>query len=456
MLTVFAAVHPVSQDLSVAGKRKGLAGERSGLFLEQIRIIKEMRANHARIKGADEPVRPRYVIWENVKGCLSSPGKNRKGEDFRAVLTEFVRIVEEGAPDVPMPEKRNWKHAGVLYGMGADGNPFSIAWRLHDAQYHGVPQRRSRMCVLCDYGGYSAGEILFDVHDGRSAEADYKDILAGRAGTVERYAAEISAQREGVSGDSEQGETAREEAAGDVGKGIDMAITFQERGGCPGGGKGILIQTEKTGALSTLNNQRILCVLNDQGGSVMSVTEDVTACLRGQEHGHPPVVVLESNQNHATVKSDGVCNTLPAAMGEGGGYVPMVAYGVEPGAAQRMNPESRVHEEICPTLRAEMGDNQASVAYCIQGNIVDRADTAKQNGVGVIEDCAFTLNEIDRPAVCAGFDGNMGAKAGNIGYEEECSPTLNAGKQMDVVVYDARGNGDGETVPTLRATTKIG
>lgn len=417
-MTAFAAVHPVSQDLSIAGKRKGLAGERSGMFLEQIRIIKEMRENHARIKRADEPVRPRWVIWENVKGCLSSPGKNRKGEDFRAVLTEFVRIVAEGAPDVPMPEKRSWKHAGVLYGVGDDGNPFSIAWRLHDAQYHGVPQRRARMCVLCDYGGYSAGEILFDLHDGRSAEDDYKDLLAGRAGTVEREAAEISAQREGVSGDSEPGETAREEAAGDAGKGTVMAISFQERGGCPGGGKGILNQNEQTGALSTVNNQ-------------------------------------------------------------------YVSYGLEPGAAQRMNPESRVYEEICPTLRAEMGDNQASVEYCIQGNIVDRADTAKQNGVGWKEECAFALNEIDRPAVacdlynqtvsdlaptltaaaggtntsgqkvlCAGFSFGQSAKAGSIGYEEEKSPCLRGGeggnqKPCVMQVFDARGNGDGETVPTI-------
>ena len=99
---------------------------------------------------------------------------------------------------------------------------------------------------------------------------------------------------------------------------------------------------------------------------------------------------------------------------------PYVSYGLEPGAMQRMNPESRVHEEICPTLRAEMGDNQESVAYCIQGNVIDRS--AGENGKGWTEDVAFSLNTVDRPAVCAGFDGNMGAKAGNIGFEEEVYP----------------------------------
>ena len=126
------------QDLSVAGKRAGLEGERSGLFMEQIRIIKEMRHATAanddlRLVGA----KPRYAIWENVPGCLSS-GKP-KGADFQAVLTEIVRIAEPDAPDVPLPDKGKWDKSGCIYD---DLGRWSVAWRVHDAQFWGVPQRR--------------------------------------------------------------------------------------------------------------------------------------------------------------------------------------------------------------------------------------------------------------------------------------------------------------------------
>ncbi len=98
------------QDLSVAGKREGLAGERSGLFMEQIRIIKEMRKNDENRGRTAEFIRPRYMVWENVPGALSSNG----GKDFQAVLTETVRIADPYAPDVPMPEKK-WSNSGCLY-----------------------------------------------------------------------------------------------------------------------------------------------------------------------------------------------------------------------------------------------------------------------------------------------------------------------------------------------------
>ena len=98
------------QDLSVAGKRAGLDGERSGLFMEQIRIVKEMREHDRTVKGSDVNIRPRYMVWENVPGAFSS----NQGKDFQAVLTEIVRIAEPDAPDVPMPEKR-WTKSGCLY-----------------------------------------------------------------------------------------------------------------------------------------------------------------------------------------------------------------------------------------------------------------------------------------------------------------------------------------------------
>ena len=153
------------QDLSVAGKREGLDGERSGLFIDQVRVVKEMR-EHDRQQlqsgRADESrgLRPRYMVWENVPGALSS-GKP-KGADFQIVLTEIVKIVKADAADVPLPKDGRWPHAGILYGVGDDGQPFSVAWRIHDAQWWGVPQRRKRLALVVDFNGLTAGEILFD------------------------------------------------------------------------------------------------------------------------------------------------------------------------------------------------------------------------------------------------------------------------------------------------------
>lgn len=133
------------QDLSIAGKRAGLAGERSGLFTEQIRIVKETRKKH----GTDYP---RFMVWENVPGALSS----NKGEDFRIVLEETARIAEADAV-IPRPPKGKWKNSGCIMGDG-----WSIAWRILNAQFWGVPQRRRRIALVADFGGESAPEILFE------------------------------------------------------------------------------------------------------------------------------------------------------------------------------------------------------------------------------------------------------------------------------------------------------
>lgn len=140
------------QDLSVAGKRKGLKhaenGDdettRSGLFMEAVRIIKEMRE-------ATNGVYPRYAVWENVLGAFSS----NKGEDFRTVLDEIIKISEPDAvmPDVP---KAGWAYADCYSGDG-----WSLAYRVFDAQYWGVPQRRRRIYLVADFRGGRAGEILF-------------------------------------------------------------------------------------------------------------------------------------------------------------------------------------------------------------------------------------------------------------------------------------------------------
>ena len=139
------------QDLSIAGKRDGLKGERSGLFMEQIRIIKEMRNEDERNGRSGVDIRPRYMVWENVPGAFSS----NKGEDFRIVLEETAKVADENAV-IPRPADGKWKTCGCIVGDG-----WSIAWRVLDAQFWGVPQRRRRIALVADFGGQSASEILF-------------------------------------------------------------------------------------------------------------------------------------------------------------------------------------------------------------------------------------------------------------------------------------------------------
>lgn len=172
------------QDLSIAGKRAGLAGERSKLFMEQIRVIKEMRERDKSDGRTAVMVRPRYMVWENVPGAFSS----NKGKDFERVLEETIRIAEPEAPALPVPEK-GWPKTGILYDeMGR----WSVAWRVHDAQFWGVPQRRRRIALVADFGGISAPEILFE--------------------------------RESVRGDTTPGKTAGEEATAGIGSGAYPAV----------------------------------------------------------------------------------------------------------------------------------------------------------------------------------------------------------------------------------------
>jgi DNA (cytosine-5)-methyltransferase 1 len=139
------------QDLSVAGKRAGLDGERSGLYMEQIRIVKEMRERDERNGRTGVDIRPRYMVWENVPGAFSS----NKGEDFRVVIEELAKVKDKNVV-IPMPDKGKWANHGCVVGDG-----WSIAWRVLDAQFWGVPQRRRRIALIADFGGQSAPEILF-------------------------------------------------------------------------------------------------------------------------------------------------------------------------------------------------------------------------------------------------------------------------------------------------------
>lgn len=280
------------QDLSIAGKRAGLAGARSGLYMEQIRIVKEMREHDRSIGRTGELVRPRYMVWENVPGAFSSNFKDGFG-DFGAVLEEAVRIAEPGFSLPRLPDKQKWTKAGGIIGDG-----WSVAWRTHDAQYWGVPQRRRRISMVVDFNGHTAGDVLFE----RLGGAEYSGAHEVVADSGRESRPEVQPDAESVRRDSPEGRTVREETAG------------------------------------------------------------------GAEN----------------------CSGAPI--------------------------------------------------FCLQGNRIDRADTDGCNGKGWKEDISYTLNTIDRPAVCAGFKGGQGEKAGSIGYSEEVSPTMSAApsgsNQVPNVVLD--------------------
>lgn len=172
---VLQVVHLVRQDLSIAGKRAGLAGARSGLFMEQVRIVKEMREADKRNGRTGDMVRPRYLVWENVVGAFSS----NKGKDFAAVLEEIIKIVEPEAPGIEVPEK-GWPTWGGYHDEM--GGRWSVVWRTHDAQYWGVPQRRRRISVVADFGGDTASEIQFDR---KSVSGDIAESGASGEGLAE-------------------------------------------------------------------------------------------------------------------------------------------------------------------------------------------------------------------------------------------------------------------------------
>ena len=186
--------------------------------MEQMRIIKEMRNADSKRGRADDSVRPRYLVWENVPGALSSGkdanGKPCKGADFQAVLTEIIKVVEPTTPDVPLPDGGKWAKQGCLYGVGINGIPFSVAYKVHDAQYHGVPQRRKRLCVLADFNGLTAAGILFDPQLERTTESGEPYSLVRGLGRGSR--SEIQPLKQGVSGHSESSGSQGEEIAGDT------------------------------------------------------------------------------------------------------------------------------------------------------------------------------------------------------------------------------------------------
>ena len=210
------------QDLSVAGKRAGLDGERSGLFMESIRIIKEMRKADKARGRTDEFIRPRYGLLENVPGLLSS----NKGEDFRCVLEETARIIQEDAV-IPESPKDGWSYSGCIILEGG-----SIAWKVHDSQWWGVPQRRRRIAVLADFNGYTAPDILLDPQYGREAKRIDADTSVGDIGN-RGCRSEVQPLTESVSGNSEPSQQEGQTAAGSAEDGSgETGEYWRYRHGC--------------------------------------------------------------------------------------------------------------------------------------------------------------------------------------------------------------------------------
>nr|DAE96782.1 MAG TPA: Cytosine specific methyltransferase [Bacteriophage sp.] len=423
-------------DLSVAGKRAGIQAERSGLFFEAIRIIKEMRC-----KTNGEY--PKYIVWENVPGAFSSGG----GEDFRCVLEEICKIADES---VAVPKPAKWHNAGEIMA-----GHYSVAYRLFDAQYWGVPQRRKRIYLVADFTGECAGKILFESEgvSGYSAEGfrAWQRAAGGAADCIRKagelclndqggnrmdvtedmtctlraeahhppcvlsagFCTEHSAKARGIGYEEEKSPTLRagvvpaalscyENHSQDTryrgplavaptvsatyGSGgnnqpfvVNAPVTLKIRSGCEGGGKGAIWQEDKSATLSCNNDQTLFAP---------------------KAYG---ISAFESN----AMKSD--------------------------------NPHSGVYEaDTSRTLDCGGGSpacNQGGMAivesYALQGSMIGRADKNGPQGDGVNEDVSFTLNTCDKHAVVYAIDResyNCGQNfARNMGISENgVSSTLNA------------------------------
>lgn len=287
------------QDLSIAGKRAGMAGERSGLFSEAVRIIREMRY-------ATFGAYPKYAVWENVPGAFSS----NKGEDFHAVLQSLCRVID---PDAVIPRPTDarggikWPRAGAILA-----DHYSLAWRTMDAQHWGVPQRRLRISLVLDLTGGRAGEILFEPESLRGHFAPGVTAGQATAGTVENGAGtadctdaipvnlQIATRHKSLGERTGLGVGQAGDAAYTLQEGhehgvccpdIAKAYTLKIRSGCEGGGKGALVQIEKSATLSTLQDQTLFVAeppdpAKNQGG--IAIVEP-TFCIQGNTIDRPAV-----------------------------------------------------------------------------------------------------------------------------------------------------------------------
>ena len=413
-------------DMSVAGRRAGLEGQQSVLFYQAIRIIKEMRC-------ATNGKYPRYIVWENVPGAFSSNG----GEDFKAVL-EAVIGVAEPETQVPMPEKNRWPYADCYMGDG-----WSVAYRVLDAQFWGVPQRRKRIYLVADFAGGRAFDILF--------------------------------KSEGVSGYSAESFRSWQRTAGSAADCTGTAsLCLNDQGGQR------MDVTDDVTATLRAEAHHPPCVLESAGfctehsakSRSIGYEEETSPTLRAGVV--PAAVALENHPTDSRVKiaEDGKVQTLTSRMGTGGGNVPLVmkirsgcegggkgpliqtdksatlscnndqtlfepkAYGIcskESNAMKSDNPHSGIYEaETSRTIDGNGGNpgcNQGGIAvvesYAIQGSMIGRNNKNGPQGDGINEDVSFTLNTVDRHAVYAMTTGSFTQVA------EDKAPTVLARDYKD-------------------------
>ena len=426
-------------DMSVAGRRAGLEGQQSVLFYQAIRIIKEMRC-------ATNGKYPRYIVWENVPGAFSS----NSGEDFKAVLEAVIGVAEPGT-QVPMPEKNRWPYADCYMGDG-----WSVAYRVLDAQFWGVPQRRKRIYLVADFAGGRAFDILFKSEglSGYSAESFRSwQRTAGSAadctGTASLCLNDQGGQRMDVTDDvtatlraeahhppcvlesagfcTEHSSKSRsigykEETSPTLRAGVVPATVYENhsqdtrytgpidtaptvsatygmggnnqpfvvseetpktlkiRSGCEGGGKGALIQENKSATLSCNNDQTLFEPCNWDG---QQTAPTLTAHNAGGNQRMP-----DKNHFNCVLQAYGICSK-------------------ESNAMKSDNPHSGIYEaDTSRTIDGNGGNpgcNQGGIAvvesYAIQGSMIGRDDKNGPQGDGINEDVSFTLNTVDRHAV---------------------------------------------------------
>lgn len=366
------------QDLSTAGKRAGLAGARSGLFMEQIRVIKEMREHDKRLGRAGELIRPRYMVWENVPGAFSS----NKGRDFAAVLEEIIKIVEPEAPGIEVPEK-GWPTWGGYHDEV--GGRWSVAWRTHDAQYWGVPQRRRRISVVADFGGDTASEILFDrksvsgdiAESGAAGEGFAEAAESGAGGAGKDSGSVICLKGNAIDRDTAQnGKWYQEDksftldatdrhgvCAGFEATPINLMVATRCKALGRGTGFGVGEPGDPANTIPAAHSHGVLCAgfKAGQGAHAGGVgyDEEVSPTLAAVPSGTnqtPAVVVLDMTHACDVIRECGErVPSLQARMGTGGNQVPLVAYGIGNGQA---NEASVMAEEVSQTLNT-MHDAQA-------------------------------------------------------------------------------------------------
>ena len=385
-------------DMSIAGRRAGLDGRQSSLFYEAIRIIKEMRC-------ATDGKYPRWICWENVPGSYSS----NKGKDFQSVLEAVIGIAEPNA-QVPMPEKARWPYADLYMGDG-----WSVAYRTLDAQYWGVPQRRRRIYLVADLAGESAGKILFESEglSGYSAAgfrswqrtARRLESGAGAAGIClndqggdrmevsEDVAATLRAETHGhlpcivdeaiplehhpidsritmTDNGKVQTLTSRMGTGGN-----NVPLVMKIRSGCEGGGKGALVQTDKSATLSCNNDQTVFVPFGISSYQSHAMLSD---------NPHSGIYEAETDRTLDRGGGNPSCNQ---------GGIAVVAF------TQNQRDEVRDLGDHSAVVCASAGTKQQT--FVLQGSMIGRSEKNGPQGSGVNEDVCFTLDTADRHAVYA-------------------------------------------------------